>query len=177
MAQFIHLADAKHIPRIERNGILARSTRLGQKGFYCTPVVLDYFRTHQWLRELKRSGVKTIQAVQFDLVPETLVWIGKYNGDFLEVTAAEASLIFNEHDDGLGLEVIVPHSVSRTSITRIYSPSQVLGWRIHPKAKGSKPFCGCRYCNRGEINAYRVITEERPSRSSRRNAKSEEPGE
>ena len=77
------------------------------------------------------------------------------------VTAAEAAKIFHEHKDGLGLEVIVPHAVPPSSITRIYSPSQVLGWRIHPEAKGKKPFCGCKYCNRGEINAYRVITERR----------------
>jgi len=76
-------------------------------------------------------------------------------------TAAEAAKIFHEHRDGLGLEVIVPKSLPKSSITRVYLPSQVLGWRIQPEAKGKKPFCGCRYCNRGEINAYRVITEER----------------
>jgi hypothetical protein len=146
--------------RIAKGGILAATTRLdNEKGFYCTPVSIDFYRTHQWLRELKRSGVKSIHAVQFNLAPNTLDWIGSYNGDHIKVTAAAAAKIF--HHDGLGLEVIVSKSLPRSSIKRIYQPTQVVGWRIHPQAKGKKPFCGCRYCNRGEINAYRVITEKR----------------
>lgn len=160
VTQFVHLFDANKTSRITKSGILATKTNLdGKRGFYCTPVAMDFYRTHQWLRELKRSGVKTIHAAQFELNPGTPVWVGRYNGDHIEVTAAVAASIFKEHKDGLGLDVIVPHSVLRSAITRIYAPSQVIGWRIHPEAKGKKPFCGCKYCNRGEINAYRVITE------------------
>jgi hypothetical protein len=160
VTQFVHLFDANKTSRITKSGILAAKTKLdGKRGVYCTPVSMDFYRTHQWLRELKRSGIKTIHAVQFDLKPETLVWVGRYNGDHIEVTAAVAATIFDQHKDGLGLEVIVAHSVPKSAITRIYAPSQVLGWRIHPEAKGKKPFCGCKYCNRGGINAYRVITE------------------
>jgi len=162
VTQFLHLADSNKISRISRLGILTAKTRLGAvRGFYCTPVSRNFYRTHQWLRELKRSGVKTILAVQFKLAADTTVYVGRYNGDHIQVTAAEAAKIFHAHKDGLGLEVIVPNAVPSSSITRIYSPSQVLGWRIHPEAKGNKPFCGCKYCNRGEINAYRVITERR----------------
>lgn len=162
MSQFVHLADAKMTRRIAKVGIIAVDTRIGGvKGFYCTPVSLDFYRTHQWLRELKRRGIKTFQAIQFELAPNTLVWIGRYNRDHMKVTAAEAARVFHEHKDGLGLEVIVPKSLPNTSIKRIYTPPQVIGWRFEPEAKGKKPFCGCRYCNRGEINAYRVITEER----------------
>lgn len=88
-----------------------------------------------------------------------MVWIGRFQQDHIQVTAAEAAKIFDEHKDALGLEVIVPHRVPKSAIRRIYVPSQVLGWRFYPEAKGKKPFCGCKYCNRGQINAYRVITE------------------
>jgi hypothetical protein len=162
MAQFVHLADAKMTRRIAKVGILASDTGIdGVRGFYCTPVTLDFYRTHQWLRELKRSGSKTFEAVQFKLSPNTLVWVGRYNLDHIKVTASEAARIFHEHVDGLGLEVIVPKSLPSTSITRVYTPTKALGWRFEPDSKGKKPFCGCRYCNRGEINAYRVITEAR----------------
>jgi hypothetical protein len=161
-AQFVHLADAKKTRRIAKGGILAVDTRIeGIRGFYCTPVSLDFYRTHQRLRELKRRGIKTFQAVPFQLAPNTWVWVGRYNQDHVKVTAAEAARVFHEHQDGLGLEVIVPKSLPNTSITRIFTPPQVAGWRFKPEAEGKKPFCGCRYCNRGEINAYRVITEER----------------
>jgi hypothetical protein len=122
---------------------------------------MDFYRTHQWLRELKRRGMKTLHAIQFNLDPETLVHVGRFNEEHLKVTAAEAAKIFDEHKDGLGLEVIVPHSVPSSAFTRIYTPPQVVGWRYMPEAKGRPPFCGCLYCNRGAINAYRVITEER----------------
>jgi hypothetical protein len=160
MAQFIHLADSKNAKHISRVGILALKTRLDAvKGFYCTPVCRDIYRTHQWLRELKRRGFNSMHAVQFRLPPKTTVWIGRYNQEHIQVTASEAARIFDQHEDGLGLEIIVPHSLPRSAITRAYFPSQVFGWRYQPEAKGKKPFCGCKYCNRGEINAYRVITE------------------
>jgi len=160
MAQFVHLIDSKNTKHIARVGILAANTRIESvKGFYCTPVCRDIYRTHQWLRELKRGGFKSVHAVQFRLPPKTIVWIGRYNEEHIQVTASEAAGIFDKHEDGLGLEIIVPYSLAPSAITRVYLPSQILGWRYHPEAKGKKPFCGCRYCNRGEINAYRVITE------------------
>lgn len=86
--------------------------------------------------------------------------MGRYNEEHIEVSADEAVQIFSEHDDGLGLEVIIPQRIPSAAIKRVYQPSQVLGWRYFPEAKGSKPFCGCRFCNRGSINASKVITEE-----------------
>jgi len=158
--QFVHLADSRKIARILKSGIATAKTRLnGIRGLYCTPVSKDYYRTHQWLRELKRTGVKSIHAVQFSIPSHQLVWVGRFNDEHIQVTAAEAAGIFEKHETGLGLEVIVPDRIAHSSITRTYMPSQVIGWRFTPEAKGNKPFCGCKYCNRGEINAYRVITE------------------
>jgi hypothetical protein len=161
MPQFIHLFDSRAIRRISRLGILGRQTRIaGVRGVYCVPVSCSYFKSHQWLRELKRRSLKSIHAVQFRIKDDTEVFVGRYNGKHLAVKAARAVKIFESHHDGLGLEVIVPSDVLPKQITRIYYLSQVTGWRFYPEAKGRKP-CGCVYCNRGEINAYRVITGER----------------
>jgi hypothetical protein len=161
MTHFVHLSDAKLIPAIRKNGIKAGEVRNGSlKGFYCTPVTKSVYKTHQWLRELKRRGIKTIDAVQFYLPPSENVFVGLYNEDYISVSASEAANIFETHETGLGLEVVVPRTVTATEIHSIYSPSQVTGWRFHPDAKGQKPFCGCKFCNRGEINAYRFVTEE-----------------
>src|SRR5262249_812417 len=149
MPQFVHLADSKMVSRIARIGISTTTTWTNGKGVYCTPVSRYYFRTHQWLRELKRRGTKSMHAVQFDLPARTMVLIGRFQQDHIPVTAAEAAKIFDEHKDALGLEVIVPHRVPKSAIRRIYVPSQVLGWRFYPEAKHRKPFCGCKYCNRG----------------------------
>jgi len=159
VTQFVHFTDSKKVARVAKRGILAVKTRLeGVRGCYCTPVLQDYFRTHQWLRELKRRGMKTILAVQFNLAPETRVWVGRFSGGHVEVTAAEAAALFAEHKDGMGLEVVVPHSVPRSAIRRVYQPSQVLGWRYAPELKGRKP-CGCRFCNFGQIKGSRRLSE------------------
>ncbi len=131
----------------------------GIKGIYCVPVSRSYFKSHQWLRELKRRGVKSFHAVQFKVKDETDVYIGKYNEDHIKVKADAAVDVFESHADGLGLEIIIPSRIEPKNFTRFYYPSQVLGWRYYPQAKGRRPFCGCKYCNRGEINAYRVIAE------------------
>jgi len=158
--QFIHLADSRKIKHIGRVGILAAKTKMQTvRGVYCTPVCRDVYRTHQWLRVLKRTGVKSIHAIQFRLPPSALVWIGSYNKEHIPVTASEAARIFDRHEDGLGLEINVPHTVPRSFISRTYLPNQVFGWRYYPLAKNKKPFCGCRYCNSGQINAYRFMTE------------------
>jgi len=67
VTQFVHQFDANKTSRITKSGILATKTNLdGKRGFYCTPVAMDFYRTHQWLRELKRSGVKTIHAANLN---------------------------------------------------------------------------------------------------------------
>lgn len=160
MTQFVHLTDAKRLSLILRNGIKAQDVRRESlRGLYCLPVSRSHYKTHQWLRELKRRGIKTIQAVQFYVPPTEGVFIGQYNGEFIKVAASEALGIFEAHETGLGLEVVVPRAITKSEIKRAYTPSQVLGWRFQPAAKGKRPFCGCKFCNRGEINAYRFITE------------------
>lgn len=69
----------------------------------------------------------------------------------IKTTAADAAKLFGE-----GLKVIVPRRLPPLVITRIYLPRQTVGWRFSPESKGKPPFCGCQYCNRGQINAYRV---------------------
>jgi hypothetical protein len=160
MTHFVHLADSRKIGRIAKLGILpTKLRRSGEKGVFCVPVARDYFRTHQWLRELKRRNIRSLHAVQFALPPNTMVRIGRYNEVHIEVAAAEAAGIFQQHESGLGLEVIVTHGIPRKSILRIYAPSQVIGWRFYPEAKGKQPFCLCAYCNRGQINARKIIDE------------------
>lgn len=75
MTQFVHLTDSKSIKLIEKTGVGIAATRIdGVRGFYCTPVSRSYYKTHQWLRELKRTGVKSIScgSVHLTFRPESL---------------------------------------------------------------------------------------------------------
>jgi len=167
MTQFIHLADSRVISSITCSGIAATKLRapihLGAsipQGVFCVPVIPDFYRTHQWLRELRRRGVRSFHAVQFTLKAEAMVWVGRFNRDHINVTATEAAGIFMHHESGLGLQVVVPHRIPAVAISRIYGLRQVTGWRFYPEAKGKPPFCRCAYCNRGLINARKVIDPE-----------------
>ena len=61
MPQFIHLADERQLKRLEKSGI--RMTNWGRKirCVYATPVLRDFQVSHQWLRELKNKGIRTIE--------------------------------------------------------------------------------------------------------------------
>lgn len=155
MASFIHLADAKSCKLIQKNGIKA-----GKRGLFCSPVTKTFSVTHQWARELRRKGVRSFVCVQFRIPDDELVSVGMYNGEKLVMTAAESVATVESHTAPMGLEVLLSRKILPVEITRIYPAPKITGWRYYPAAKGKKPFCHCRYCNRGEIRAQRLIREE-----------------
>lgn len=158
MPQFIHLADDRELAMIRKNGIKARAIYGSElKAVYATPVLQDFHRSHQWIRELRRTGVKVISAVQFRVDDDVPVSVGRFNGEHLDVTAAEAVKIFMEHETGMGLEVIFAGSIPASAITRTYTPEQITGWRYYPEShsSGRKP-CPCPYCQRGMINGQKL---------------------
>lgn len=159
MPQFIHLADAKDIAIIERSGIRADSEAWSHSGVFAMPVLPSYLITHQWLRELKRRGMKTLSAIQFFIQAREFVLAGSYRDrQPLETTASASVGVFRSHVSGLGLQVLIPRKISAKEIRRVYTPSQVAGWRYHPEAHGKPPFCGCSYCVRGEIKNRKLRT-------------------
>jgi len=123
------------------------------------PVLPDFATTHQWARELKRRPIRAHICVQFRIPDEDRVLVGKYNGEKLEMTAAEAVDSVRVHTDPIGLEVLIPRKIKPGEITRTYAAPRVTGWRYYPEAKGRPPFCHCKWCNRGEIRAQRLIPE------------------
>lgn len=159
MATFIHIADERKRLKIKQNGI--KKSKYGdRKGIYCFPVLKDFMLTHQWARELRKTGIKNFICVQFKIDDKQMVEIGKYNKDKLLLPANEAINEIMNHNDPEGLEIKVLEKVLPSQIQRIYPAPRITGWRYYPKAKGKKPFCTCRYCNRGEIKASRFIKDD-----------------
>ena len=150
MPQLIHLTDERLLKRLEKSGI--RTHTWGKKiaGVHATPVMIDFQVSHQWVRELKRRGIRTMGAVQFKIPDKEKVLVGRYNEEPLSVTAAQAVKVFMEHATGLGLEILVLRRIEPKEITRTYVPNQIVGWRYFPDAHGKRP-CGCDYCQRGSI--------------------------
>ncbi|MFN8096173.1 MAG: type I methionyl aminopeptidase [Vicinamibacteria bacterium] len=52
--------------------------------------------------------------------------------------------------------LLVPRRVEAAEVQAVRAVNRVVGWRYYPEAKGRKPFCSCRSCNRGEIRAKRL---------------------
>ncbi len=159
MVSFVHIADKKDEESIVKNGIASTKRMTGFRGVYAVPVVPSYAATHQWARELKRRGIKTLICVQFRVPNNQPVLVGKYNGEKLEMTAAEALSAVMNRTDPMGLEVVIPRKIIPKEITRTYLAPRIIGWRYYPRAKGKEPYCHCKWCNRGEIRAQRLIRE------------------
>jgi hypothetical protein len=148
---FIHLTDERLLKRLEKSGIRTTNWSAKIRCVYATPVLRDFQVSHQWLRELKNKGIRTIGAVQFKIPDTEEVLVGRYNEKPLAVTAAQAVKIFMEHSTGLGLQILVLRRIEPREIIRSYVPTQIIGWRYHPDSHGKPPFCGCDYCQRGLI--------------------------
>lgn len=160
MISFLHIADKNDEQSIVKNGLRSTKRKAGPRGVYAVPVVPSYATTHQWARELKRSGVRTLICVQFKIPNDESVLVGKYNGEKFKMRASEAVAAVLNHTDPMGLEVIIPRSIMPREIMRTYLAPQITGWRYYPDAKGKPPFCHCKFCNRGEIRAKRLIRED-----------------
>lgn len=157
MAQFIHLTDERLVRQIERNGIKPGELWDSEdRRVYATPVLQDFMVSHQWLRELKRRGIRTISAVQFRVADDESVQVGHFWTEMKRCTAAEAVAFFLENPKALGLQVVFSRKIFPKEIMRIYQPTQVAGWRYFPGAHSKKP-CGCPLClRRGEIKSRKI---------------------
>jgi hypothetical protein len=157
MASFIHIADRDREQAILRNGIRSIKRRSGLNGVYAMPVLPDFATTHQWARELRRRPIRAHLCVQFKISDEDRVFVGKYNGEKLEMTAAEAVSTVLAHADPMGVEILIPRKIDPdTHLSRSASHRM----EILPFGEGKPPFCHCKWCNRGEIRAQRLIRED-----------------
>lgn len=119
------------------------------------PVTDNFYVSHQWLRELKRRGQRTIMGVYFRILDDQPVLVGHYNQNHQLVTAVEAvGIIFNAEQPE-GFEVIIPRKIAPDEIQKINPLPHIMGWRYYPEAKGRKP-CGCPYCTKGDIKSKRI---------------------
>jgi hypothetical protein len=111
MALFVHLTPEKNVRAIVRSGI-----RKGTHGVFCLPILPSYMISHQWLRELRRSGQRTFVAVDFRIPDDEPVSVGHYGGPALDMTAAQAVAVVRERDDLQGYEVVVPRAIARSEL-------------------------------------------------------------
>jgi hypothetical protein len=152
MPILVHLADEKDTAKILQGGI-----KLGKygNGVYCMPVLPDFYITHQWLRELKRAGVKTLVGVYFRLASTEMVYAGQYGKFHKYIPLGQAIKEIIALPDALGYELIVDRKIEPPEIIKIKHLPQTIGWRYMPDSHGKRP-CNCEYCLRGTIKGNRT---------------------
>jgi tetratricopeptide (TPR) repeat protein len=133
MAMFVHLAAERDIPAIRRGGLRIGK---GSPGVYAMPVLPNFVVSHQWLRELKLSGQRTLRAVYFRISDRERVLVGRYGKEQAAVTATQAAARIAAQSDPLGSQVIVPRAIRAKEIHRVRPLPQIIGWRYFPGAHG-----------------------------------------
>jgi hypothetical protein len=170
MAMMVHLFDERKRKAIARSGIIGQRAIVNAPGgyrelmcaVYAMPVLPNYFASHQWLRELKRLGARTISAAYFKARSDTLVWVGRYNKEHRYVPLGHAISLIMAEPDPRGWEIVFAASVPAKAIHSFRSVDQVIGWRHFPESHEQGPWkCLCDYClsgQKGAIKAKRLRT-------------------
>lgn len=177
MPVFVHLTPHRNLASIRRGGIAVRK----RSGVYALPVTRNFHVSHQWLRELRRSGGGTIVGVYFRVPDDEPVEVGHYDSVHLPMTAAEAVALLmaaEERDPAAererdraskavqrgrrlpsspeGYEVVIPRRIEPSEIIRVKALPQVVGWRYSPGANGRPP-CACICCERGRYGVRKLL--------------------
>ena len=152
MPTLVHITDEKNSAAILRSGI-APSKRRGVT--YFMPVLENHLISHQWLRELKRRGVRVLVGVYFRLPSDEVVWAGRYNEPHRQMPLGEAIGILRSLPDALGFEMFVERKIQPAEIQKIRHLPQKIGWRYKPRAHGNRP-CGCSACQFGAYNSRKL---------------------
>ena len=119
------------------------------------PVLENFFITHQWLRELKRSGAKTFIGVYFKLDSSEMVYAGKYGEQHKHLPLGEAIREIMGLEDPLGYELIIDRKIEPKEIVKIKNLPQKVGWRYYPGSNNKRP-CACEYCMKGTIKGRKT---------------------
>jgi hypothetical protein len=120
VATFVHLTPEKSVAGVLRAGITLRRKRVGTslgrrrdgppRGVFAMPVTRNFYVSHQWLRDLKRGGQRTICGVYFRIPDAEPVWVGHYGQAHRDLSAAEAVALVVAAENPEGYEVIIPRS-------------------------------------------------------------------
>lgn len=143
MPRFVHIADEKNAKKIQKNGIKISK---GRSGIFCMPVTNDFSISHQWLRELKRNGAKTLVGVYFKIKSDEKIWFGKYSENHQFEEVGKALKEFKNIEDKLGFEFLIEKKIEPNEITKIKYLPQNVGWRYSPTSHERKLNCGCPIC-------------------------------
>ena len=142
MAVLVHITSVENDKSICQSGI-----KLGKYNniVYFMPHMKEYLISHQWARELKRSGIKNFIAVDFKIPTEETIWFGKYTEGHKELPLKEAIELFMSLEDKLGYEFFIERKIEAKEVMKVRHIPKPMGWRYEPASHGKEP-CPCPMC-------------------------------
>lgn len=153
----VHLIDERSTASVKRSGLRGGACTISACGesvalveaVYAMPVLPNFFASHQWLRELKRRGMRSIAAAYFRERANTHVWVGRYDDEHRLVPLGHAAGLIMREPDPRGWQLVLPRSIPAKAIHAIRTVPQVIGWRFHPASHDQAPWkCLCEFCIR-----------------------------
>lgn len=141
MTVLVHITGIENEKSIRKSGINHGDNNL----VFFMPHMQDFLISHQWARELKRSGVKNFAAVDFCLPSDEQVWFGKYNEQHEKMELGKAISLLRNADNFLGYEFFIDRKIKPDEVLKVRKIPRPMGWRYQPNAHGKKP-CPCPIC-------------------------------
>jgi hypothetical protein len=156
MATFVHITSEDTARKARRGGIRsAKSKGRLLRGVFAMPVTPSFQITHQWVREMKQWRRGMIVGIYFRIPDSELVWVGPYNKQHQQMTAAQASAHVMSQGTMTGVQVVIPRRITPKEIVRVRNLPQLVGWRHFPEAHGKQPMaCGC--CQKGAYGSRKI---------------------
>ncbi len=166
MTRLVHITSAENEKKILNAGI--KTNKYGYLFFM--PHLNNFLISHQWARELKRSGIKNFMAVDFKLPDNEMVWFGKYSDQHKKLPLNQAMSLFLKEPDPLGFEFCLERKVTPKEIAKTRHIPKPMGWRYIPHAHGTKP-CPCPMCLQKGGYKTQTLKENESWKMSRNEAK------
>lgn len=150
--RLVHLARASAERAIGKGGLKGTKATIATTpttntvlahAVYAMPVVVDFWTTFQWLRELRRGHDERLVAVYARVPDNEPVYFGRYNEPHAAHTAAAAAAWVLKNP--AGAQIVVPRSIAAKDVVAIRRMKQLVGWTEVPEP--SKNFaCVCSAC-------------------------------
>jgi hypothetical protein len=156
MPTFVHITSEDTAKKARRAGIRpAKANGRPLRGVFAMPVTLSFQITHQWVREMKQWRRGMMVGIYFRIPDSELVWVGRYNEQHQQMTAAQASAHVMSQTTMTGIQVLIPRGIIPKEIVRIRSLPQLVGWRHYPDAHGKRPW-SCECCQKGAYGSRKI---------------------
>jgi hypothetical protein len=156
MATFVHITSESIAKKAKRDGIRpAKAQGYQVHGVFGMPVTPNFQISHQWVREMRRWRPGAMVGVYFRIPDSELVWVGRYNEQHQQMSAAQAAAHVMSQAGMNGVHVVIPRRVFPKEITRIRSVPQLVGWRHYPDAHGKRPWT-CPCCQRDAYGSRKI---------------------